>query len=217
MVQSLHLYHNNDNFTSNPTNGNININEWSVSGEHETCTGNSVEEINLDHKLQEQNDWEKLVYTFRLSESFENAQAPQELIPNEITSEEFAILIESLRQASFPITIEIKPGSNKNQINLNGKGVIPVAILSTESFDATTLDVTSLQLGPGQATETHNKRHVEDIDEDGLADVMLHFRVQDIMIDANTTELILTGTTSDGISVKGSGEVTVKGKKISEN
>lgn len=75
----------------------------------------------------------------------------------------------------------------------------------------------SLQFGPGLAAETHNKLHIEDVNADGLDDVMLHFRTQEILIDDTTTILSLTGTTSDGIPVKGSGDVTIKGKKILEN
>ena len=38
------------------------------------------------------------------------------------------------------VTIDIKPGSDPNSINLGSAGVIPVAILSSEAFDATTVD-----------------------------------------------------------------------------
>ena len=38
---------------------------------------------------------------------------------------------------------DIKPGSCPNPINLNNKGLIPVAILGSEIFDVTTIDTTS--------------------------------------------------------------------------
>ncbi len=43
-------------------------------------------------------------------------------------------------------TIDIKPGSYSNTINLGSNGVVPVAIFSTFTFDATTIDPLSLTL-----------------------------------------------------------------------
>ena len=45
------------------------------------------------------------------------------------------------------VEIDIKPGSDPNSINLRSKGVIPVAILTTEDFDATTVDPLSVEFG----------------------------------------------------------------------
>ena len=39
----------------------------------------------------------------------------------------------------LPVNIDIKPGSETNTINLGSKGNVPVAILSTTVFDATTV------------------------------------------------------------------------------
>ena len=42
------------------------------------------------------------------------------------------------------VSVDIKPGSHINRINTRSKGVIPVAILTTDSFDATTVDVSTV-------------------------------------------------------------------------
>ncbi len=42
------------------------------------------------------------------------------------------------------VDIDIKPGSFPNAINKNGKGVIPVAILGSECFDVTQIDLGTL-------------------------------------------------------------------------
>jgi len=39
-----------------------------------------------------------------------------------------------------PISIDIKPGSSPNSINLKSKGVVPVAILGTDDFDVSDVD-----------------------------------------------------------------------------
>jgi len=38
------------------------------------------------------------------------------------------------------VDIDIKPGSDPNSINLKSKGVVPVAVLTTDGFDASTVD-----------------------------------------------------------------------------
>ena len=40
--------------------------------------------------------------------------------------------------------IDIKPGSDPNCININGHGVIPVAILGSEDFDVSLVDPDTL-------------------------------------------------------------------------
>jgi len=46
------------------------------------------------------------------------------------------------------VEIDIKPGSDPNSINTNSMGLVAVAILSSVSFDATQVDVTTLAFGP---------------------------------------------------------------------
>ncbi len=45
---------------------------------------------------------------------------------------------------TVPVVIDIKPGSDPNAININGKGVIPVAILGSTEFDVSWVDITTL-------------------------------------------------------------------------
>ena len=42
------------------------------------------------------------------------------------------------------VVIDIKPGSETNPVNVKSKGVIPVAILTTADFDATSVDHTTV-------------------------------------------------------------------------
>ena len=51
----------------------------------------------------------------------------------------------------LPVALNIRPGNANNNINPNSNGVIPVAVLSTNTFDATTVDQTSVRFGPNQA------------------------------------------------------------------
>lgn len=53
--------------------------------------------------------------------------------------------------APEPVVIDIKPGSDPNAINPRSKGVIPVAILTTDTFDAQSVDPSTVQFGPSSA------------------------------------------------------------------
>jgi hypothetical protein len=44
------------------------------------------------------------------------------------------------------VSVDIKPGSCPNPINVKSKGVLPAAIMGTDSFDVTTIDPASLRL-----------------------------------------------------------------------
>jgi len=107
------------------------------------------------------------------------------------------------------VTIDIKPGNMVNLINLSSNGLIPVAILTTDSFGATTVDPSSVCLGdddnPSQrdCTEAHGKGHIEDVNGDGRPDLLLHYEVSQTGIDPGDTTVCLTGKTFAGVSIEG--------------
>ena len=121
----------------------------------------------------------------------------------------FAALISTPTLAHLEAEIDIKPGSDPNSINcINEEGVIAVAILTTEDFDATTVDHATVTFEG--ASETHvdrqsgePKRHEEDVDGDGDTDLVLHFRLGDTDLNCESTEGTLTGETFDGLPIEG--------------
>ncbi|MBN2396462.1 MAG: hypothetical protein JXC36_08400, partial [Candidatus Atribacteria bacterium] len=66
------------------------------------------------------------------------------------------------------VSIDIKPGSYPNSINLKSKGVVPVAVLTTETFDSSTIDPTTVEFAGAAPV----KWHLEDIDKDGDIDML---------------------------------------------
>jgi len=116
-------------------------------------------------------------------------------------------------EAAVPVVIDIKPGSDPNSINCNNeKGVIPVAILTTGDFDATTVDHTMVTFEGAGETHVHKqsgepKRHEEDVDGDGDVDLVFHFRLGDTTLTCASTEGTLVGETLDGQAIEGTDSV----------
>ena len=80
------------------------------------------------------------------------------------------------------------------------RGVIPVAILGSDTFDVAEVDVTTLAFGPDGATPAHRKGgHFEDVDGDGLTDLVSHYRTQESGIAFGDTEACVTGETVRGM------------------
>jgi PKD repeat protein len=108
------------------------------------------------------------------------------------------------------IIIDIKPGSDENPINLRERGVTPVAIVTTTTFDALTIDRTTIQFGNGLATPVHDALgHAEDFDQDGDVDLVTHFTTGETGIAVGDTDACLTGVTVDGVQFIGCDVVRV--------
>jgi hypothetical protein len=108
------------------------------------------------------------------------------------------------------VTIDIKPESDKNQINTKSKGVIPTALFSTSFFDATMIDLSSVIFGAGPATESHDKIHIEDVNGDGVDDVILHFNTQDSGIVKGDIEACIAGSLTDGTQFEACDDISAK-------
>jgi hypothetical protein len=86
------------------------------------------------------------------------------------------ILFATVDPAVITVEIDIKPGSDPNPINPDSKGLVPVAILSSEDFDARTVDEITVELaGAPVAMRGKNKymAHEEDVNGDGLIDLVV--------------------------------------------
>jgi len=113
----------------------------------------------------------------------------------------------SINAFNYDAGVDVKPGSDENPVNLKSKGVIPVAILTTEGFDTADVDVTTLKFGPGEATPAHWA--LEDVDDDGDVDLILHFRTQSTGIAAEDTTVTLTGETTGGLAFTGTNPIKI--------
>jgi hypothetical protein len=111
------------------------------------------------------------------------------------------------------ISIDIKPGSYPNSINLGSKGVVPVAVLTTEDFDAETVDPATVEF----AGASPLRWAYEDVDDDGDLDIVFHFKTQEMDLDENSTEATLTGQTDSGDDISGTDDVRIVPPKSKNN
>lgn len=105
---------------------------------------------------------------------------------------------------TLDVEIDIKPGSDPNSINLADEGVIPAAILGWETLDVADVDAATLAFGPDGAAPAHcHGPHVEDVDGDGLLDLVAHYVTAETGIAFGDLEACISGELLDGTPFEG--------------
>lgn len=129
-----------------------------------------------------------------------------------------------------PVRIEIEPGSDSRAIHCRDPHAwITFAILSDADFDASSVEPGSVTVTgesssatvyPGNAaayrfmgqmqsrtSTTVWRWHMEDVNEDGLVDLVMQFRLDYIDLDCEAVAIIVGGQTNDGRSFEGRAQV----------
>jgi len=112
------------------------------------------------------------------------------------------------------VALDVRPGSDSNQINTNSKMLVPIAILSHPGFDPVAeVDINSIVIHGATAAGTKYDNTI-DWNLDGVADLTLYFRARafrkpgDECGDPNAHVEVELGYTYNGAVLRGSDSVT---------
>ncbi len=125
-----------------------------------------------------------------------------------VTNANFTNLIPAVN-----VSIDIKPNSDPNCFNNDGNGVIPVAILGSNSFDVTLVDSSTIQL-EGMAVKVVGKANkllssIEDVNGDGFNDLVVKIEDTDGVFIQGTGTATLTGNLLDGTPIEGTDTICI--------
>ncbi len=117
------------------------------------------------------------------------------------------------------VTIDIKPGSDPSSVSCkNLKGNVPVAIFGSDTFDVINIEIVSMNLvglDPIQVFEVHDELHIEDLNDDGFDDAVVHLDKAGVCEATSTAtlketvEVEVTGKTTDGTPFVGIGDIRI--------
>ncbi len=116
----------------------------------------------------------------------------------------------TLTVPSVAIGIDIQPGSMENPVNQKSGGRIAVAILGSADLGVADINTSSVTLGDGTGRDTPIGRknngsyeaYMEDVNKDGMMDLVTMFSVKDLVFYGDltdlSTQLVLRGVLADG-------------------
>lgn len=110
------------------------------------------------------------------------------------------------------VDIDVLPGEASKFIDGAARSTVPVAILSSADFDATTVNPTSVKLAGAPITKGKGaqwaKGVLSDVNGDGRIDLVVYVSVYSLHLSAGKSDAKLTAVTFDGKSVSGSQQVS---------
>lgn len=115
------------------------------------------------------------------------------------------------------VTIDIRPGNSRNPINYRSRGRISVAILTTETFDATTINWATVRFGATGTEAVSVQATVKDVNHDGFSDLLLVFETEETGFQCGDSTALLTGQTFDGEAIEGSESILIIGCKLTRS
>ncbi len=113
-----------------------------------------------------------------------------------------ALILMAVMAYACNVESDIKPGSDQNKINPGSHGRVKVAILSSSSFDATSVCIPTVRFGKLGRSEGASvvSYDYQDVDSDGDLDLVCQFNVDETGIDYGDTSASVIGNTDLGES-----------------
>lgn len=109
------------------------------------------------------------------------------------------------------VSVDVKPGDTPTTVEADRGGMIPIAILTTPQFDATSVDATTIRVGPTGTEAEVFRSMTEDVNRDGRTDLLMLVRLQEMSVKCGDKAIRVTGKTKSGADIEGSETVIVEG------
>jgi hypothetical protein len=172
--------------------------DWNCDGD--TADGSVSGDINNDGvtgTLNGHDDWSNIDFTFHTAGDFDDGEHSFSTPVTEVDLPTHLAIPLELR-------IDLKPDTLTNVVNPRSRGNLPVAILSTDDFDAPAeVDTSTLTFGRTGHEDSLRKCVVDQVDDDGLSDLLCHFRTVPADLAMDSTRVTLRGETFAGEAIVG--------------
>ncbi len=112
----------------------------------------------------------------------------------------------------IPVSIDIKPDSYPNAINLSSNGVVPVAIFGSPTFNVSQIDVSTITLANSTIKLKGNGQPIvgySDINGDGFTDLTANITTEALQLTENDITANLEGRLISGEIIKGSDSIRI--------
>lgn len=116
------------------------------------------------------------------------------------------------------VEIEVKPGDEGvAPINADANGVTPVAVLGSEAFDPTDIDVSTVRCGDTSTVEACEgvaplgDGELTDVTGDGYTDRVFRFPTEELGVSRDTDSVTLFAKVAENVFVRGENEIRVVG------
>ncbi len=107
--------------------------------------------------------------------------------------------------------IDIRPANGSDPFNPKSNGVVRVAILTTDSLDATKVNASTVRFGATGTEAASVHTVLTDVDGDGDIDMVVHVRNQETRIPCGASSAVLKGQTLSGEAFRGQGGLRTVG------
>ena len=106
-------------------------------------------------------------------------------------------------------SLRVRPSGGSPDINVKSGGNVSVVLYSHDNLDAT--QISNIAFGPGQAGLAHAAPHPQDMNGDGVDDLVMHFKQRDIGASCGDTTATLSADTAGGYPFSATAAINVVG------
>ncbi|KKS82680.1 MAG: Cell surface protein [Candidatus Wolfebacteria bacterium GW2011_GWC1_43_10] len=133
---------------------------------------------------------------------------------SEIPSEKYGVAVEEggIINPFIPVSVDIKPGSFPNSINLGSGGAVPVAVFGTATFDVSQIDPATITLANASIKLKGSSQPIisyQDVNEDSINDIAIHVVTEALELTETDVQAELNGFLLDGRNIKGFDSVRI--------